>query len=72
MVRQWKLGAGIWDGRAAMVHGGPTLVAWAALLSLVLIAAVMFSCAGGGSHDRASSHTEAYGGGAACGSTCGG
>ncbi|KAI3453061.1 hypothetical protein Pfo_009724 [Paulownia fortunei] len=76
MVRQWK-GADSWDGGAAAGFGGALLAVWAVLLSLFLIMAIMFSCAGGASQDKASatSHTDTYGGaacGGACGSSCGG
>ena len=62
MVRQWRGG----DSG----DGGAILALWAVLVSLVLITAVVFSCAGGASGDKTSA-ADSYGG-AACGGACGG
>ncbi|KAH6763052.1 hypothetical protein C2S52_020485 [Perilla frutescens var. hirtella] len=77
MVRQWR-GGDNWDASgAAAAYGGAVLALWAVLLSLFLITAVVFSCAGGSSQDKtsATSHADTYGGagcGGACGAGCGG
>ncbi|KAL8531742.1 hypothetical protein ACS0TY_008371 [Phlomoides rotata] len=73
-MRQWKAGPDSWDGSAAVGIGGAVA---AALLSLFLIIAVLFSCAGGASEDKDSptSHADTYAGSAcvaACGGACGG
>lgn len=53
------------------------LLIWATLVSLSIISAIVFSCAGGGaSKDKDSAtHADAYGGstcGVGCGAACGG
>ncbi|KAF3431925.1 hypothetical protein FNV43_RR26661 [Rhamnella rubrinervis] len=53
--------------------GGAVLVLWAALISVALIWAIIFSCADGASKDKASATHDTYGstcGG--CGAACGG
>lgn len=69
MVRQ-LLRDGGYDGGAS-AYGGVILAVWAVLLSLSLITAVVFHCAGGASDDKTSAASHDIYGGAACGGACG-
>ncbi|KAL0326967.1 UNVERIFIED_CONTAM: hypothetical protein Sangu_1774700 [Sesamum angustifolium] len=77
MVRRWN-GGDSWGGGDAAGFGGVVWATWGALLALVLVISVVFSCAGGASQDKAAaanSHADTYGGAAcagACGAACGG
>ncbi|XP_021292422.1 uncharacterized protein LOC110422733 [Herrania umbratica] len=78
MVRELKIITENGDGIGGI--GGACLLFWAALLTLSLISAIIFSCADGVSKDKSSSgDTNFYGGGCAadcggagCGAACGG
>lgn len=65
-MRPWK------GGDVGSSTGATLAVAWAALTSLLLIIAALFSCTGGTAPDKAAatSHADTYGG-AACGGECG-
>ncbi|KAK8636670.1 hypothetical protein V6N13_124411 [Hibiscus sabdariffa] len=70
MVRVLNQGVGVVDGGATSAF----LVLWAALVALSLITAIVFSCAGGASKDKASTTHDTYGSACAagCGAGCGG
>lgn len=79
MVRELK--AIIDEDAAGSSIGGVFLIFWAALLTVSLISAIIFSCADGVSKEKASTSgdTNTYGGGCAagcggagCGAACGG
>ncbi|CAL9031622.1 unnamed protein product [Prunus brigantina] len=71
MVRVWRE-IGSVDGGVATANW---LVFWAALVSLCLVSAIVFSCADGVSskEKNTAGDTELYGGGCAveCGAACG-
>ncbi|GMN38637.1 hypothetical protein TIFTF001_007869 [Ficus carica] len=75
MVREWRGLAGVLGGERGASESflsGVVFVVMAALLSLAVITAVVFSCADGASKDKASAaHTDTYGG-TACAAGCGG
>ncbi|XVF02224.1 hypothetical protein REPUB_Repub04eG0157200 [Reevesia pubescens] len=75
MVRQWKEVARAAAGGSNQDLSSVVFIFWAALTVLSLITAIMFSCAGGASKDKASAtHADAYGStcAAGCGAACGG
>ncbi|EXC25638.1 hypothetical protein L484_009943 [Morus notabilis] len=79
MVREyyWRGSSGVGErGSVTESLSGVVLVLLAALVSLALILAVVFSCADGASKDKASAtQTDTYGGtacAAGCGAACGG
>ncbi|OAY31368.1 hypothetical protein MANES_14G106800v8 [Manihot esculenta] len=70
-----------WGWKEAIRGGGRSgggealLLCWAALITLSILTAIVFSCAGGASKDKASAtHTDTYGAtcAAGCGAACGG
>ncbi|XVE75234.1 hypothetical protein DITRI_Ditri12bG0079300 [Diplodiscus trichospermus] len=76
MVRLWKeLARTDGGGSSQDLCSSVVFIFWAALAALFLITAIMFSCAGGASKDKASAtHTDTYGStcAAGCGAGCGG
>ncbi|GMJ09723.1 hypothetical protein HRI_004641500 [Hibiscus trionum] len=75
MVRLWNQGARVVDGGATGEDFSSVfLMLWAALVALSLITAIVFSCAGGASKDKASATHDTYGStcAAGCGGGCGG
>ncbi|KAL4348675.1 hypothetical protein GQ457_17G013170 [Hibiscus cannabinus] len=75
MVRLLNQGVGVVDGGASSEDFSSVfLVLWAALVALSLITAIVFSCAGGASKDKASTTHDTYGSACAagCGAGCGG
>ncbi|KAE8716180.1 hypothetical protein F3Y22_tig00110156pilonHSYRG00525 [Hibiscus syriacus] len=74
MVRLWKQGVRVVDGGATEEFSGAFLMLWAALVALSLVTAILLSCAGGASKDKASATHDTYGSACAagCGAGCGG
>ncbi|WRX15492.1 hypothetical protein QQP08_007979 [Theobroma cacao] len=75
MVRLWKEVVRTDGGVSSQDLSSMVFFFWAALAALSLITAIMLSCAGGASKDKASAtHTDAYGStcAAGCGAGCGG
>ncbi|GLT48875.1 hypothetical protein SLA2020_224660 [Shorea laevis] len=80
MEREWKDATAAEDeGGIGGMISGVYLVIWAALLSLCIISAMIFSCAEGVSKNDRTGDSNLYGGGCAagcggaeCGAGCGG
>ncbi|CAA6673225.1 unnamed protein product [Spirodela intermedia] len=68
-MRDWR-----WAAVEATGEGSYILVFYAAVGTLCLVAAAIFSCAGGASEDKDSAEPQIYGSGcsAGCGAGCGG
>lgn len=78
MVREWKemmIRGEAGGSSEGLSLSNAVLFFWAVLVTLSVISAVVFSCAGGASKDEASNtHAEAYSStcAAGCGAACGG